>query len=504
MLTAFQAKASFFETFQVTDPRYVWDPLVHKAHGEDCYFAILRLHEQRRGVVEDLRKVADDLGIQSFAIYRVFGHYDILIRFWSTEQRVELLRPELRLFADRQFGVTIVRVARAYYDDWAVHHEGIDVRYVRAFHEDIRRLTSIEANPRADELTSAVARLREAHLLHYMDPETVGISPGEPVVKVYIALSREGLGNPDADVETIRTLMKKYDSLLMKSIYWCGEARPSFFLRAILPVAGFERLDRTLDELERELSEHHVFMRMETFIIATNEVVENDALTTDLPEASGTRWDQLSRHLTRDQRKSLQRHPQAFLEKMYRLYDLFSGDAVWHHFESVFDEILGALALQDTQQFQESLMFLASFEGWLTRYLTSELFPEELGSGWYQEVEGVLPGAHDNDRAVGDEPTRRRLTLGDFVRALGILTTAGRVNEDRVSRDLGENWLWKLDRVRPIRNKALHGAYIKIDWLPDASGDDSWYEIAERALAVGEMYNRLRERITHLSEPEPR
>ena len=71
-----------------TATRMLWDSAVHEYFGERCYLYLItgRRSDPAGTLSQDLRRLTLSLGITSATAHALFGPYDVLLRFWGTNQ----------------------------------------------------------------------------------------------------------------------------------------------------------------------------------------------------------------------------------------------------------------------------------------------------------------------------------------------------------------------------------------------------------------------------------
>lgn len=478
----------FFTADSNSDPRFVWDPVVHKSLGEDCFFLLLRLREQRRAVVDQLAEMVTDSFIKSVCIYKLYGYYDVLLRLWAPRAQALNVQRQLSAFAE-DGDVVLVSVSKAFYDGWTRHRPELTEAGVDSYSRQVEVLSDPDLTPSRQDVEDAVRDLTVAGLLHYLDPAAAGLTAADDLTKVYLALSEPDgrRRNYGEDGIVVRRALETVDVLRLRSVYWSPDAQFPFLVKGVLPARDLPLLDVALDQLESEFLERNIHLRCMTLIIANANAPEADLLSPSIPAVRGTPWNRLVRNLSPAGGKALIHQTPRYREQVVELFDSLGRQFLGGDAEATVMAIFEALARRKTREFAASLNFLTDLEGRVAHFCEEHVFEPTLGPEWRREARKILE-AKQSGRNREKVPTIDESSL-TFQQ---ILILAGSVERgrDRAQSVLGANWSKRLSEASQVRNRVAHGS-LEVDWSSNATGRHGWKEITTTALQTLGSYAEL-------------
>lgn len=492
--------SGLFVAYDFAQPRLVWDPSVHKYYGEDLSFVVLKLEHSPADIYSDVRPFVERAGIRSFSVYRLYGYYDALLRIWAPRPVVQDFLATLQ----RDFQCQVAHdflCHRAYFDDWSEHRDRTDDRYLSQYEADIEAVLRGTVSPR--ELQQAVVRLKDASLLHHMDPNTAFLPSDGPTIKVYCALSRRSgtSNNLTGEIRQIREITRQVTGIKVKSLYFGGGAGgPDVILEGLIRSRDYPLLDGWINEFYQSLTAHGRYFRPMTLFVADADAREGDVI--DLAGFElGDRARRLRRIVNKEYAGYLNQLTTQEVMQVLEVYDKYRRDFVGTTFERFFLGILEARLGTELELLEEKLTYLQRLERWLREVLEHKILPDALGRReWFGVVAGMIQDAPDEavpspiSGSVKDgdsELPSRKLTLGQYARVLRRLLKEGRVSQQSMENALGPGWQARLTSAADLRNAWAHGSLKSL--LTRGGSWNGWPVVAEQACEAGILFLRLQE-----------
>jgi len=471
--------------------RYVWDPVVHARHGEDCYFYLIRAADPESHTVltTELNHLLRREDITSHSIYGVFGHHDALVRLWATETVRRRFLRALTTSVISPEELLEFRAEDIYYSFASSRPSLAEVKAHDRQASIVVRAEVEDSWGRDDPAEGAFDTLLKSSQIHEV-PVIAGI-------KVYLVLSREhssvGTHRPE-EVRRLREEMAKagFSSV---SVYSGYGTIGDHLVKGIADVR-FGSLWDMLSPVHKAASE--LGLRSMTLVIANmDSVVEADTLDNlrtqaiplvdellaDIAELSksGDREIELLRtrvrELTLEQRNAL-------LGYFSQISDGYRGTIL---FERLVD-LLRASLLNDSDAVITSVSFVTSIELEMRKCI-APLAREALGENWFSILIGQLDLPSRDRESSGANLTR--LTLHDLFAALRALAETDRQVYDTLSAALGQRWSESFRTVEELRNNFAHGRLVDRAHFTDF--DLTWGSALSSILAAARLSLGLRE-----------
>jgi hypothetical protein len=294
-----------FERHHLTDPGLVWDPMVHKYFGEDCFFVLLHLPDTRDDVISDIESLRVEMALPSFCCYTLHGFYDVLIRVWSTPDAVEDLvariRDKVRATTRTVFTDPVVfHVRKTFYDGWTVHDENVDQRTVVKYLDDIRYLTpsyDLSEPGVRSAVEQRIDALRKARLLHEIDPASHGLD-GDQLIKFFVVLQGHRVtADYNEEIAKIRRIIAMWDSVQLVSVYY-GSADNSdmrCLVKGVVSVAAYPEIHRAVGSLSDLLRRDGLEWRTMTLLVSDPTPYEADMIDSEHSQSHRSEYLQLGR-----------------------------------------------------------------------------------------------------------------------------------------------------------------------------------------------------------------
>lgn len=465
-------------------PRWVWDPTVHKAFGEDCSYFLLRLYELTKTLIPDMETLIAEARLTATGVYKLFGYYDVLLRVWATAHQREQLIEALANDRSVEF-VDEFRVRKAYYE-WSEHSHAVDIRYLNKYRREIELVAAIPASDPAD-VEPALATLREARLVHYIDPRSAMGGSSEEPVKFYIALAPTQW-QVRSDDSLVRLAVQGMSEVQLASTY-CGSGFANFLIKGV--VAHYSDVETCYQQLSEQLAQRGLnHLRPMTLLIANADATESDRID--------TQYDEMSRELLQLQRllppkagRYLGESDRLTQDEIRNVYTSYYADLLDTPFERFFLGLIEARLLKDSYMLGEKLSFIMHLEALVSHYLSQE-WRRKLGAEWHEIVSGIGSELRRSGRRTEVSAVRisvRDFTLSDYIRVNGRLRSTGKLDLDEVDEALGHGWEENLRDLLPLRNDVAHGRVFASD--SGTAMAETWRDIAAMACGVGGIYNAL-------------
>ena len=477
--------SDLFTAANIRDPRYVWDPTVHKFFGEDLYYFLLRLEKPTEASTAALTTACRRCHIKAYTVYRVYGYYDALVRVWCSREASDELRSRIEKFPNSI--IVEFLLYRAYFDDWSTHDPEIDDRVIHRYEKDIR-LVSGEWAPTVD-LKQSLRRLTQARLLHYQNPGKLFELADEPLIKLYVALVKTAgaTTSPRIDIDQVSRAVQSADGLKLKSLYFGAGGGFDCLLKAVIRTKDYHRLDAWIESLYEGLLQRGQNLRPMTLLISSVQ----DA-TPDVLDVSGTEIGTAGRRLMRlvgSEFAALVRDlPPEQRNDIFAMFERYRVEFVSTPFERYFLGIIEARLAEDEELLIEKLTFLQYLERRLREFLEHDFFPRQLGNReWFPRIRGVIMSdgrskVADGNEVADDQETaylspettsggsrpRLRFTMGQYIFAAREMAKSGALDTQELQRLLGENWVSRMESIINLRNAWAHGR------LPELLGGPGW------------------------------
>jgi len=473
------------------DPRYVWDPAVHRYFGEDLYFFILRAENPTRAYYEDVSERCKNSGVSAYCLYKLYGYYDGLLRVWANNDRLGELRALLQDYLPEQ--PIEFHVNAAFYDGWSEHPNNVDIRSLVQAERDVIRV-SLEKDAPAD-IKDAVDRLRGLRFVHYMDPRESFLARDFPLIKFYCPLGPSRLLNDfPGGIDAIRQVIRQVDGIQLKSLYFgsADHIDVGCLIKGVISSRDLGQLDDWIDDLYGSLRAAGRDFRRMTLLVASAESPEADLVDCEASEL-GLVGQILRRILSDEMATSLYRLPSEERQILVNVFDEFRIQLIGTAFEPYFLGLIEARLVKNSVLLEQKLTFLITVEAEARDYLRNAVLVPQLGAGWYQVASKTakeLEARKKKGRAIetgdGGEPL---LGLGEYVRVVECLEADGVLDTEPLRARLGPDWVDRLILVSELRNKWAHGSISA--WLHKGGDWEGWPDVAQRACSAGTVYNTL-------------
>jgi len=460
----------------------VWDPTVHKFYGERLVYFILRFDRAPASPLRDLEWILARVGIRAYCIYKVYGYYDVILRVWAAQEVVDEFAEAYRTSHPHD-EVRDFWVFRSYFDDWSTHEPSIDDRYIGRFEPDIELV--VRGTQDKSALQPAIERLRQSHLLHYMDPSKVFTTGDGPFIKFYCALGRPTPIDLQGDVELMRDMASQLEGIKLKSLYFGDGKSWDLLLKGVIRTRDYVQLDGWTDQLYTSLAAHGRYFRPMTLLIADSHSREGDIIDTSGLEL-GNRGRRLKQMVGRDYQEYFRSLTNGDLRVMVDLFEKYRRQFANTAFERYFIGLFEARLAHDVKLAQEKLSYLPDIEAWFVTLLEHEVLPDALGPKSWFPVMAARAEAEGLTRA-SDEESSLGLSLGQYRVLLGQLIGTGEVPAERLQSILGEGWQPRLEAMVAFRNQTLHGKLRKA--LGEMCG--GWAGGMSQACEAGLLYIAL-------------
>lgn len=471
-----------FRSEDLTAERYVWDAEAHLAHGERCRYILLRLQAPQLDVIGRLAEVMDKALIVSYCTYFIYGYYDILIRIWSTPQKLErlsrLLQRTFDIAAQRDFEVDRIKYL------WAE-----DKGTKETAERNRPTIDNVSMEEMAGHLTISNADLilvRDAGLLHHLPAEY------SDSIKLYVTLSRLPDAGPGMnDFDTLSGYLREVSPKALRnvSLYQCNSGA-DFLIKMVLE--NFRDVLRTVGDVAKFAEQMQ--LRPMTLLIGNTDAPEIDAIDTrweDFPN-SVFRLENILSPLSSSIAKDLANLPK---QERYEIADRFERHEPTRQqftaFVAQFDGLFLARIEKNAQLFAEKASWVTHLESLHRRYWT-DLWIAQLGTQWHPKVKEVAG-------SIGISSDPKKLSLRDTVALAAKLLSSNVVGTAMPMRQLGEDWEQRLRGLtepvgfihdsRGLRNDLMHGSFY--DDL-----DEFWahsMHVVDALLDAAQVYRRLRE-----------
>jgi hypothetical protein len=501
-------EVGLFTADNLHDPRYVWDPTVHKFFGEDLYYFILKLEEPTIATTNAIDKLCRAANIKAYSVYRLLGYYDCIVRVWCTREARDELSGAMR----RQYSTAHIVEFLLYkaYFDWSPHNPEIDDRLIQSYEKDIKTVCGQDQS--ASELKQALRRLTHAQLLHYQNAGAHYTPRDEPLIKIYCLLVRTAgsVANARINQEQVLRATQRIDGLKLKSVYFGDGNGVECIVKAIIRAIDYPRLDDWIQELYEGLRQHGQDLRPETLLISSTS-----AKLPDIPdlwgEEVGTAGRRLNRMLGSNYVLSDLRPEER--RTVLALFEHYRADLINTPFERYFLGIIEARLAEDENLLNEKLTFIQTLETLLRAFFERSFFPNELGKNdWHSIVRDAVLGhtgaqfdaaevliGDDDELILGDNreggnstkgarPARLTLTLGQYLFVTRQLQKEKRLRGVDLEEVLGVNWSARLQAIVELRNAWAHGTVGK---RLGGAAWPHWNEVAGVAFDAGVLYNEL-------------
>jgi len=466
----------------IFEPRYVWDPTVHKFYGERLVYFIIRFDRPPDSPLRDLESSLGRAGIRSYCVYKVYGYYDAILRVWAAQEVVDDFTEAYRGLHPHD-EVHDFWVFRSYFDDWSTHEPSVDDRYIGRFEDDIELVVRGTVDKPA--LQPAIERLREGHLLHYMDPSKFFNPSDGPFIKFYCALGRPAPAALQGDVELMRDMASQLDGIKLKSLYFGDGKSWDLLLKGVIRTRDYLQLDGWTDQLYTSLAAHGRYFRPMTLLIADSHSREGDIVDTSGLEL-GNKGRRLKQLVGRDYQEYFRQLTNGELRVMLDLFEKYRRVFANTAFERYFIGMFEARLAQEVKLAQEKLSFLPDIEAWFVTLLEHEILPDAFGpKAWFPRMAARAEAA--GLARASDEESSLGLSLGQYRVLLGQLIGEGEVPVDRLDGIMGEGWQPRLAAMVAFRNQTLHGK------LRMALGEKwaGWAGVMSQACEAGRLYVAL-------------
>lgn len=466
--------ANTFQAFDIHQGRLVWDPVVHRAYNEHCYYFLLRLRDPEIDVVGTIQGLLVQSKVESSCIYILYGYYDVLVRLWATDQKrgrfVKRLDEHRELIEDvKEFQAHKIEYL------WATKPATVDDSSFPRYRPQVESVAkAIRLGNGVSD--STINELAAAGLVHRIaQREKTGI-------KFYIALSRiPGPIESKVDLDRLKeTLQQKNLPLNDVSVY-SGIGFCNYFIKAV--VGSYPEIVSATMVIFRDVRKLN--LRPMTLLIANNDAPESDQI--DLV------WEELSVDLLQlglllgpgAERliSQLESHDRTEVGKVFGENCGFLGSP----FESVFRALLVSRLQNDGELLGEKLAFLMRLEGLLRRFFV-EVCTSAIGekTSWFKIVQDAA-GRSSVDPAKNPA---KEYTLHDLLTVMDKLIAEGTLSQEAVETVLGTGWKRNLDQVKDLRNAFAHGKLYEPGQLKKLV-ETGWYSFARTICNVGSIYNSL-------------
>jgi len=512
LFTVPEAANPLFTASNIRDPRYVWDPTAHKFFGEDLYYFLLRLEEPTEAAMKALMGVCRRAHVKTHTVYRIYGYYDALVRVWCSREA----RNDLRERMYERFKEAIIvefLLYQAFFDDWSAHNPDIDDRLIHKFEKDIHLVSSGHSKP--SEIKQALRRLTEVRLLHYQNPGRFFSASHEPLIKLYIALTKSpgARGPARTSLVQIAQAVEEAEGFRLKSLYFGEGSDFDCLVKAVISSRDFNHLDGWVDLLYERLRIHGQNLRPMTLLIASVPVAKPDAL-----DLSGNEVGQAGRRLMRllspDVASLLPDFPTRERHELLMLFEAHRIELVNTPFERFFLGLFEARLAEDEDLLAEKLIFFQFLERNLRSLFERRLFPEQLGRReWFPRVRNILlslPSPNEgnspetphqpkestasapsitSEDSDGEGELRARLSLGQYILAATELAKQGVLDTKELKVLIGEDWINSMKAITDLRNAWAHGSLSKI---LGGEGWPNWGSVCSTAFVAGRIYNAFK------------
>ncbi len=431
----------------------LWDPAVHEHFGERCYLYLItgRRADPTGTLSDDLRRLALSLGITSATAHALFGPYDVLFRFWGTNQSRQRFARGLKASA-----IQVVTIREFTASD--VHY-GLTATGAPSAAEISAQIDHIRAAAEAERLKpgapvdqGVVELLLSRGLAHLIQP-SVG-------VKFYLFLKSQLPETPPLDY-TVRELRRtaQAENLQGISIY-SGTGFVDLIMKAIAPnydslleiVNSLRVVSKSLhfDPWSLPVADFGKAMMQETLDGVEGEL--GRALETLLSlEQDSARAELLRREIG-----SMDRRQMTALSNLAgEIYSRASGSDLER-----MSETLTACIAKSRKDLNRALSFLTSIEDDL-RYFLPRFLAAHLGPRWLDQIRSSNLNLGINspdalDRFTGSGPDK--WTLGLMLR---VLSESYVRFEGDLAADLHsiftEGWRSHIRDIVDLRDEFAHG-----------------------------------------------
>lgn len=483
--------SNLFSSPRIYDPRYLWDPSVHRHFGEDLYFFIVRAENPSPAYYGDLRDLCARSGISSYCLYKLYGYYDGLLRVWANYEKVRELRENLRNRLPEE--PIEFRVDKAYFDGWSTHIDQVDDRLLLQAEPDVVLVSTAKGD--VVSIKAALERLRSQRLVHHLEPRRFFRSGDFPLLKFYCTLGPSRLLNDfPGGTDRIREVVQGVEGIRLRSLYFgsADHVDVGCLIKGVVSSRDLGQLDGWIDDLYESLRAVGRDFRRQTLVIANTESPEADLVDCEGSEL-GLKGQMLRRMLGPDFAVKLFDLPRGEKQHLIDLFDRYRLIFVGTQFERYFLGLIEARLSQDSELITEKLTFLLSLEASARGYMRNAVLVPQLGEGWYQKVletARALEQKKKRGRAVDADATAEPLLgLVEYVRVVEDLAGKGEVDMQPLVVKLGDKWAARLVGVGELRNKWAHGSLG--EWLNKGTAWAGWPDVARRACEAGLVFNAL-------------
>ncbi len=500
-------RSTLFEAPNITDIRYVWDPLVHEWHGERCTFLLLRLGRIDASTLATVEEMAEGIGLVATSVYLIYGYYDLLIRTWATPAEIAELASQLDQRLDgvetESFSVGDIDYSR-----WSGRRAEATPKAIVVCQKAIQELVE---GCSGDQTLKILDRLEPAGLVHRYCPNQE--HRGE-LYKVYLVLRRQRVDDPElsaARMNRLESVVGTLDFLEMPTVYYGSGRTIDCIIKGIVSGSQIGVLYSHVLALKQRLEAADLVLRPMTMILAKAGETDRDHLRIDIdsPDSRSVRY--LKAHLTDDTVDRWRKIDRALQAAVVEAFENHWTDVAETPFAKYFlDLIEGGLA-EDTYKINGSLTFLFMLEDEVRKAAVFGLLPTELGSHeWRQRVIDFLSGEEVRLQAIeagggknGGEARKERLRvsrltetvrertnnigLGECLHLMRRLVEGGVVHSVAADRALGAGWFERYLPASELRNDFTHGRLVA-STAPDA---EQWRQLADRVLSAGKLLGRL-------------
>lgn len=483
--------SNLFSSPRIYDPRYLWDPSVHRHFGEDLYFFIVRAENPTPAYYADLREECARSSISWYCLYKLYGYYDGLLRVWANNEKIRELRDNLRVRLPEE--AIEFRVDKAYFDGWSKHLDHVDDRLLLQAEPDVVQVSRAQGD--IVSIKAALERLRSQRLVHHLEPRKSFRSGDFPLLKFYCTLGPSRLLNDfPGGSSRIREVVQGVEGIRLRSLYFgsADHVDVGCLIKGVVSSKDLGQLDGWIDDLYESLRAVGRDFRRQTLVIANTESPEADLVDCEGSEL-GLKGQMLRRMLGPEFAVLLYELPRKEKQHLIDLFDYYRLIFVGTQFERYFLGLLEARLSRDSELLTEKLTFLLSLEASARGYMRNAVLVPQLGGGWYQRVldtARALEQKKKRGRAIDADATAEPLLgLVEYVRVVEALTAKGEVNTVPLVAKLGDKWGTRLVGVGELRNKWAHGSLG--EWLNKGGAWAGWPEVGKRACEAGQVFNAL-------------
>ena len=482
-------EANPFTSDHIAKTRLYWDPAVHEFYGDGCAFFLLRLQDFGPNTLREIEGwISDDLGIQSYYVFALFGHFDVMVRVWSSGTKLVNFRVHLRKLAHEN----VILEAKEFHvehcdlinPDAQMQGRPQDID-IEKFVSQINAISNTFLNRHS---LTFEEKLSYAQLLYDHKLLRIAISPkSDDVFRFAIAFQPDpGVENGLSPHDIQQWVLEFHDNHQTlnrtdaRGSVYTGLGYAKFLLCGIL--GHFDDIESLTSYIRSRLHEKNMHMRMETYLTATRKSVEVDIVDPNQYALNPVHI-RLAKFIT-------SRTPLKFEECISRLRgvskeELLELETIFSEFEnsfsgkqfsSYFAHLLASKIYDNLQYLCLGLMCLPEIEGRIIQAWVEEWKSRDMGRD-------VLSAAQKMglSRLDPTEPTFRNL-----------VDISGKIKSDRgidlLQEAIGEGWADLLSQeMADVRNDFAHGrTFTDTDYIRN-----NWGKLVDVIKSAGVLISRL-------------